>query len=94
MEAHALAPRRIALRVFACDPGLACRIQKILCAQDVGLQEKLRVLNATIHMALGRKIHHTVECILGEQAVGQCPIANVALHEKAALAVNVVGYRA
>ena len=40
-------------------------------------------------MALGREIHYTVERILGEQAVGQCSIANVALHEKAALAVNI-----
>ena len=41
-------------------------------------------------MALGRKVDNIVYVVLGKEAVDQLPVADVAFHEDATLAVDVL----
>ena len=83
-------PCGIALRILADNPRFASRVEQILRSKDVNAQEKLRIFNATVYMALGRKVDHIVDIVLGKEAVEQLPITDVALYEEATLTVDVV----
>jgi len=89
--AHALAPFGVAVLVFAHDPRAAGGIEQVLRAQNVGLQEELRVFDGAVHMALGGEVHHDVDVVFLEKFVGQRAVADVAFHEEAALLVDVGG---
>ena len=59
-------------------------------ADDVGLQEDARVLDAAIHMTLRREVYDDVGVLLLEQPVHALPVADVQLHEPK---VRVVHHR-
>ena len=50
-------------------------------AQDVGLEEYLRVLNGAVHMALRRKVDHHVGVLLLKELVDGLPVTDVDLAE-------------
>ena len=66
-------------------------VEQVLCTQDVGHQEKLGILYATVYVALGSKIHYVIEFILGKQFVGKHAVADVTFYKKATFIVNVIG---
>ena len=89
MEAHAAAPGGVALFVA---PRLPCRaggVEEALRAEDIGLQEKLRIFDAAVHVALGGEVHHHVEAVFGKEAVDEFAVADIAFHKVAAFVVNV-----
>ena len=51
----------------------------------------MRILDAAVHVALGGKVHHIVELVPAEEVVHQLAVADVALHEDAAVIVDVPG---
>ena len=76
MVTNAFAPSGITGLVLTRDPGTAGGIEQVLCTQDVGHQEKLGILYATVYVALGSKIHYVIELILGKQFVGNLIVLN------------------
>ena len=62
-------------------------------ADDIGLDELTRAVNAAVDMALGGKVQHGGRAMLSQQACHQHTIADVALHQRAAAGVNVLGNR-
>ena len=91
MVTDAFAPGGITGLVLTRDPGTAGGIEQVLCTQDVGHQEKLGILYATVYVALGSKIHYVIEFILGKQFVGKHAVADVTFYKKATFVVNVIG---
>ena len=91
MVTHAFAPGGITGLVLTRDPGTAGGVEQVLCTQDVGHQEKLRILYATVHVTLGGKVHHVIEFIPGKQFVGKHAVADVTFYKEATFVVNVVG---
>ena len=51
----------------------------------------MRIFDAAVYMALGGKVHHIVEIVLGEKLIHQLAVADVALDKDATVAVNVLG---
>ena len=94
MEAHAAAPGGVALFVASRLPSRAGGVKEALRAEDIGLQEELRIFDAAVHVALGGKVHHHVEAVFGKEAVDEFAVANVAFHEEAAFVVYVFRNRA
>ena len=62
-------------------PIAAHRVQQMEGADDVGLDEFARAVNAAVHMALGGKVDHRARLVLGQQARDQGRVADVALNE-------------
>ena len=93
MITYPFTPGRISVFIFTGYPCATCGIQQVLCSQNIGHQEKLRILNATVYMAFSSKIHYIVKLVLTKKAVGQFTIANVTFHKKATFVINVVGNR-
>ena len=57
------------------------RLQQMEGADDIGLDEILRAMDRTIHMALCRKVHHRTRPMLGQQPLHQRTVADVPLHK-------------
>ena len=93
METNVGAPCRISGWIFAGCPSLAGSIQQILCTQNIGLQEELRILDTTVHMTFGGKIDYIIKCILGKQLICQFAVADVSFDKKATFVVDVAGDR-
>ena len=93
MITYPFTPGRISVFIFTGYPCATCGIQQVLCSQNIGHQEKLRILNATVYMAFSSKIHYIVKLVLTKKAVGQFTITNVTFHKKAPFVINVVGNR-
>ena len=91
METDILSPGRIAELIFSCYPGTAGCVQQVLCTQNVSLQEKLRVVDAAVHMAFGCEVHDIVELVIREQLIGQTAVANITFYEVAAFVVDIFG---
>jgi hypothetical protein len=51
---------------------------------DVGLHEGARAVDAAVDVALGREVHDGARPVLGQQAVEQGAVADVAVHEAVA----------
>lgn len=59
-------------------------------ADEVALEVGARVLDGVAHARLGREVHHDVEAVLGEQALDERGVAQVAAHEgEAAVCVGL-----
>ena len=65
------------------EAGTAGCVQQVLCTQNVSLQEKLRVVDAAVHMAFGCEVHDIVELVIREQLIGQTAVANITFYEVA-----------
>ena len=89
MEAYAGAPCRVTRRIASGSPRLSSGVEEVLCAEDVGHEEELRVFDATIHMALGGEVDDAVDGILLEEAFHKCAIADIAFDEVATHSVDV-----
>ena len=50
-------------------------------ADDVGLNEVFGAVNGAVHMAFGGKVQHGAGAVLGQQAIHQVAIAQVAMHK-------------
>ena len=75
--------------ILACYPGTTGSIQQVLRTQDIGLEEQLRILYATVHMAFCRKIHHIVKLELCEQFIHQSTVADVSLYEETTFVIDI-----
>ena len=59
-------------------------------ADEIALQIGARVLDGVADARLGGEVHHDVEAVLGEQALDEGGIAQVAAHEgEAALCIGL-----
>ena len=89
MVAHPLTPGRIAILILTRHPGTASCIQQVLRTQNISNEEELRILNATVYVTLGSKVHHVVEFKFGKQFVGKYPVADVTFYKETAFVINV-----
>ncbi len=91
MEAYIFSPCRIALFVFTCHPGAACRVQKVLCAQNVCLEEQLGIFDAAVNMAFCGKVDNVIKFVVGKQLVGQVAVADVSFYKETTFVINIFG---
>ena len=59
----------------------AHRFEQSEGALHIGLNERARAVDAAVHMALGSEVHNRAWLVLGQQAVEQGAVPDVALHE-------------
>lgn len=72
------------------DRVVAAGLEHVEEADEVALEVGTRVLNGVADARLGGEVHHDVEAVLGEQALDEGGIAQIAAHErKTALGVGV-----
>ena len=66
-------------------------IEQVLGAQNICVEEELGIFDASVNMALGGKIYDHVEAVFGKEAVDERSVADISLHEEAAVVVDVFG---
>lgn len=72
------------------DRVVAAGLEHVEEADEVALEVGARVLDGVAHARLGGEVHHDVEAVLGEQALDEGGIAQVAAHEgEAAVGVGL-----
>jgi hypothetical protein len=59
----------------------AHRFEQAEGAEHVGLHEILGAVDRAIHVRFRGEVHDGARFVLGQQAVEQCAVADVALHE-------------
>ena len=67
--------------MVAGDAVFAAGVHHGLGAQNVGLEEYARILDAAVHMALRRKVDHDIGVLLLKQPEHRFPIADIGLDE-------------
>ena len=92
VEAFAWLPGRVSGSVLARNPSTAGSVEQVLRAEYVGFKEQLRGLYAAVNVALGGKVNHIVNVVIGKKAVGQLTVAYVSVHENTPTAVHIVLY--
>ena len=90
MVANSFTPSRIAIFIFPCHPSATGSIQQILCTQNVGHKEQLRIFNAAVHMALGSEIHDIIKLILAKQTVSQLTVTNITFKKNATVIIYII----
>jgi len=65
----------------ALDSGAAGAVQNVLRTQYVGNDKGRGVIDGAVHMALRRKVHHSVESVLRKQTRDQFAVADVTMHK-------------
>lgn len=60
---------------------MAACLEDVKETHEVALEVGARVLDGVAHARLGREVHHDVESVLGEQALDEGGVAQVAAHE-------------
>ena len=68
-------------------PGFLGTIEHHCCPQHVGLYKHFRILDASVHMALRRKMHHPVNLILRKNCSDCFLVTDVRFHECIVLSV-------
>lgn len=69
---------------------VAAGLEHVEEADEVALEVGTRILDGVAHARLGGEVHHDVEAVLGEQALDEGGIAQVAAHEgEAAVGVGL-----
>lgn len=72
------------------DRVVAAGLEHVEEADEVALEVGTRILDGVAHARLGGEVHHDVEAVLGEQALDEGGIAQVAAHEgEAAVGVGL-----
>lgn len=72
------------------DRVVAAGLEHIEESDEVALQVGARILDGVAHARLGGEVHHDVEAVLGEQALDEGGVAQVAAHEgEAAVGVDL-----
>lgn len=72
------------------DRVVAAGLKHVEEADEVALEVGTRILDGVAHARLGGEVHHDVEAVLGEQALDEGGIAQVAAHEgEAAVGVGL-----
>ena len=89
METYAGAPCRVTRRIASGGPRLSGGVEQVLCTEDVGYEEELRVFDATIHVALGGEVDDAVDGVLLKEAFHKRAIADIAFDEMATHSVDV-----
>ena len=67
--------------MIAGDAVLAAGVHQHLGTQNVGPEKYLGILDGTVHMALGGKIHHHIGLFFLKQAIHALPVADIQLHK-------------
>ena len=70
---------------------LAGAVEEHLRAEHVRAHEDLRVEDRTVHVGLGREVHHRVDGVFGEHALHRLGVRDVGPHEVIARVVLDVG---
>lgn len=60
---------------------VTARLEHVEEADEVALEVGARVLDGVAHARLGGEVHHDVEAVLGEQALDEGGVTQVAAHE-------------
>lgn len=63
------------------DRVMAARLEHVEESDEVALEVGARVLDGVAYARLGGEVHHDVEAVLGEQALDEGSVAQVAAHE-------------
>ena len=63
------------------DRVVAAGLEHVEEADEVALEVGARVLDGVAHARLGGEVHHDVEAVLGEQALDEGGVTQVAAHE-------------
>lgn len=72
------------------DRVVAAGLEHVEEADEVALEVGTRILDGVAHARLGGEVHHDVEAVLGEQALDEGGVAQVAAHEgEAAVGVGL-----
>ena len=72
------------------DRVVAACLEDVEEAHEVALEVGARVLDGVAHARLGGEVHHDVEAVLGEQALDEGGVAQVAAHEgEAAVSIGL-----
>ena len=71
----------ILVLVVAHGPGVFRNIQKVDGAQNIGLDENLRIGNGTVHMAFRGKVHHVINVVLVKQALDRLFVTDIRLNK-------------
>jgi hypothetical protein len=74
-------------------PVRARRFEQGEGAVYVGAHEGARTVDGAVDMALGGEVHHRARLVLGEQALDQGAVADVAMHEEVARVAFQAGER-
>lgn len=88
VRAHVVKEHVLAHAARRRAPGLPRHIKQRISAQHIRAHKGFRAEDRAVHVALRRKVHHRVDAVLGEEALDERPIADVALDE------DVAGHRA
>lgn len=67
--------------VVTLDTILPASIREDRGADDIGLQENLRIQDGTIHMGLGSKVHHHIRMLLFKESIHRIPVTDIHLHK-------------
>ena len=74
----------VSLGLGQCGPVGAGGLQQRVGAFDVGAHEGAGAVDGAVDMALGGEVHDGARAVLGQQAVDQGAVADVAMHEDVA----------
>ena len=62
-------------------PGCFCCVQHHQCSKHVCLYKHFRILDASVHMALRRKMNHSLDIIFFEQCVDRLTVTDICLYK-------------
>jgi hypothetical protein len=90
MKAYIGRPERITVGILSGAPCVPCSVKKVLGAEDIGGEEKLRVFNTAIHMTFGCKVNDIANVITGEQVVDKYRVTNVPSYKNTTVPVDIL----
>ena len=91
METYSLTPNRISVFSFPYNPTATSRIKQVLSSQNIGYQEKLRILNTTVNVTFGCKVHNIIKLVLCKKFISQFTITDIAFDKLTTVMVNIPG---
>jgi len=56
-------------------------VEQVPGAVDIGTDERIRIVDGPVHVALGGKVHHRRRTMFGEQALDEGGVADIAMDE-------------
>ncbi len=63
------------------QPDIACSLEQLVRAQNVGFDKGIRAMDGPVHVALGGKVDERVDLVLAKQFLNERAIPNVSVHE-------------
>jgi len=89
VEAYAGFPEGVSVGVGACCPCVTGGVEEVLCAEDIGLEEELRMVDAAVDVAFCGEVDHEIKVVLFEESVCEVSVADISFDELAAVGLEV-----